>query len=132
MFIAFVPLSIISILVKTPIVLSPEGSKSLAIFNASEVEISEFAGITQRIIVVGSEQYLNYIVFKMKQFIFYLRDIPFVIFSISSFWSVPFKGILVIPGKSINVKSGQELEYIVNIIGSSTIPLFCPATSSVY
>lgn len=51
-----------------------------------------------------------------------------VTFSISSDWSVPFKGILVIPGKSTNVKSGQSFEYIVKLIGSGTIFLFLPAT----
>lgn len=36
--------------------------------------------------------------------------------------------ILVIPGKSMIVKSGQSFEYIVSLIGSSTIPSVDPAT----
>jgi hypothetical protein len=38
---------------------------------------------------------------------------------------------LVIPGKSIRVRSTEFLSTIYNIIGLSTIPLFLPQTSSV-
>ena len=48
----------ISILVMTPSVLKPFGSSSLAIYKPSDVVISAFAGITQRIIVLGSDTYL--------------------------------------------------------------------------
>src|SRR5574343_466603 len=41
-------------------------------------------------------------------------------------------GILVIPGKSIKVRSGQVQEKIVKIIGSSMIFLVFPALSSVH
>lgn len=37
----------------------------------------------------------------------------------------------MIPGKSIIVRSGQSIEYILNLIGSSTISPPLPATSSV-
>ncbi len=53
-FTASVPLSIKSIFVMTPIVLSPVGSHFLAIANAWDVERSTLAGITARIIVRGS------------------------------------------------------------------------------
>ena len=46
-------------------------------------------------------------------------------------WSEPAKGILVIPGKSITVRSGHVGEYIVSTIGLLTIFFFCPATLSV-
>ena len=55
---ASVPLSIISILVITPIVLVPSGSNYYAIYNDSEVDISALAGITHKIIVLSSLQYL--------------------------------------------------------------------------
>jgi len=48
----------ISILVRTPIVLKPLGSSSLAIWRPSEVEISALAEMTQRMIVLGSDTYL--------------------------------------------------------------------------
>ena len=92
-FLAEVPLSIISILVITPIVLYWDLSHSLANFKPSEVAISWLAGITHRMIVLGSLQYR--------------AAISVVIFS-TSFW--PFTSILVIPGKSIKVRSGQSLE----------------------
>lgn len=95
-FLASVPLSIISIFVKTPIVLFPSGSSYLAIYKPSETLISWFAGITQRIIVSGFSQYF--------------LAIALVIASISLGWSEPYKGILVIPGKSTNVRFGQEDE----------------------
>lgn len=53
-FTASVPLSIKSIFVITPIVLSPVGSHFFAIANACEVERSTLAGITAKIIVRGS------------------------------------------------------------------------------
>ena len=40
-------------------------------------------------------------------------------------------GILVIPGRSIIVKSGQAGEYTDNKIGTFTIPLFFPHSLSV-
>jgi hypothetical protein len=55
-FLALVPLSIISILVITPTVLSPLLSHYLANFKPSEVDKSWFAGMTQSIIVLGSMQ----------------------------------------------------------------------------
>lgn len=58
MFFAFVPLSIISIFVITPILLTPFGSNSLANYNPSLVVMSAFAGMTTNIIVLGSPQYL--------------------------------------------------------------------------
>lgn len=110
-FLALVPLSIISILVITPIVLSPVGSNYLANLRPSDVAISALAGITQRIIVLSSEQYRF--------------AISVVILKTSI---CPAISILVIPGKSIIVKSGQSLEYTVSLIGSSTIPREDPAT----
>ena len=53
-FLASTPESIISILVSTPTVLSPFISIYLAIYSASEVVISAFAGITAKIIVLSS------------------------------------------------------------------------------
>lgn len=53
---ALVPLSIISILVTTPTVLSPLTSHYLASFKPSEVDKSWFAGMTQSMIVLGSMQ----------------------------------------------------------------------------
>lgn len=55
---ALVPISIISILVNTPIVLLPSGSNYLANYKPSEFEISVLAGVTHIIIVLGSLQYL--------------------------------------------------------------------------
>lgn len=112
---ALVPLSMISILVITPIVLIPLLSTSLAIYRPSDVVISALAGRTQRMIVLGS--------------LTYLWAIPLVIYSILASW--PSIGILVIPGKSIMVKSGHVWEYTVNTIGLSTIFLVLPAILSV-
>lgn len=83
-----------SILVMTPILLIPFGSSSHANYNPSLVVISAFAGITTRIIVLGSPQYL------LTMF--------FVTASISL--SYPGRGILVIPGRSISVRSGHVCE----------------------
>jgi hypothetical protein len=44
---------------------------------------------------------------------------------------IPWIGILVIPGRSIKVKSGHVFEYMFNLIGLFTIFLFFPATFSV-
>ena len=55
---AFVPLSMISILVMTPIVLIPFVSTSLAIYRPSEVVISAFAGRVPRMMVLESLTYL--------------------------------------------------------------------------
>lgn len=112
---AFVPLSIMSIFVMTPIVLIPLGSNSLAIYKPSEVVISALAGRTQRIIVLGSPQYL--------------AAIFLVTFSISG--SCPAIGILVIPGKSTMVRSGHVCEKIFRTIGLSMIFLFYPHILSV-
>lgn len=81
-----------SILVMTPKVLLPSGSHFLARSKPWDVDISALAGITARMIVLSSVQYLF--------------AISVVIFSISSFW--PPTEILVIPGKSIKVKSGHS------------------------
>ena len=56
---ALVPLSIISTLVKQPIVRHPDLSIYLASFSASEVDMSELAGIAHKIIVLGSIIYLR-------------------------------------------------------------------------
>ena len=40
-------------------------------------------------------------------------------------------GIRVIPGRSIRVRSGHVLEYILSLIGMLTIFRFFPATNSV-
>ena len=90
---AEVPLSMMSILVMTPIVLIPFGSTYLAIYKPSDVVISTLAGITQRIIVLESETYL--------------LAIALVICSMFSGWSEPAMGIRVIPGRSTSVKSGH-------------------------
>ena len=45
-----------STLVRTPNVLDPSLSANLAIWSPSELEMSELAGITQRMIVDGSSQ----------------------------------------------------------------------------
>ena len=102
---AFTPRSMISILVNTAIVRRPLGSAYLASCKPSEVDISAFAGITVRMIVLGSS--------------IYLLAISLVIFSIFSF--CPLMGIRVMPGKSIRVRSGQLDENIVKRIGLSTI-----------
>lgn len=80
----------------TPIVLIPLGSTSLAIYKPSEVVISAFAGKVHRIIVLES--------------LTYLCAIARVICSMLSGWSEPAIGILVIPGKSTRVRSGQVWE----------------------
>ena len=114
---ALVPLSMISILVITPIVLIPFGSTSLAIYKPSEVVISALAGNTHRIIVRESATYR--------------LAIALVICSILSGWSDPAMGILVIPGKSTKVRSGHVFEYTVSTIGLSTIFLLFPHILSV-
>ena len=58
-FLASVPLSMISILVITPKVLLPVGSSSLAIWRASDVDISILAGITHSMMVLSSFKYLR-------------------------------------------------------------------------
>ncbi len=98
----------------TPIVRSPFPSHYRANFNPSEVDKSWLAGITHNIIVLGSEQYL----FAISVVIFYI-----------SFWFLI--SILVMPGKSIIVRSGQSVENIRSLIGSSTMFAPLPATSSV-
>ena len=50
---AFVPSSMRSILVRTPIVRSPDGSTSLASFNESEFAKSWFAAVKARISAFG-------------------------------------------------------------------------------
>lgn len=90
---ASVPLSIISIFVITPKVLDPSGSHFLAKSNPWEVDMSAFAGITHKIIVLSSVQYLLHI--------------SVVTLSISNCWPTE---ILVIPGKSMSVKSGHSYE----------------------
>lgn len=62
-------------------------------------------------IVLGSEQYL----LAMSVVIFYM-----------SFWF--FISILVMPGRSMIVRSGQSVENIRSLIGSSTIFAPVPAT----
>jgi hypothetical protein len=78
-------------LVITPKVRNPLGSDFFAIIRESEVEISALAGQTANIIVYSSS--------------IYLLAISFVIYSILALY--PGKGILVIPGKSTKVRSGQ-------------------------
>mmetsp|Transcript_37070 Transcript_37070/g.75051 ORF Transcript_37070/g.75051 Transcript_37070/m.75051 type:complete len:217 (+) Transcript_37070:629-1279(+) len=56
---AFVPLSMRSILVMTPMVRSPSGSTALLIWIASEVAMSELAGVTDRMIELGFAVYLR-------------------------------------------------------------------------
>jgi hypothetical protein len=90
-FVASVPLSIISIFVITPNVRTPYGSHFLAKSNPWEVDMSAFAGITHRIIVLSSAQYRC--------------AISVVTFSTSN--CCPTE-ILVIPGKSIKVRSGHS------------------------
>lgn len=86
----------ISILVITPTVLTPLGSNSLAIYRPSDVVISWLAGITQRMMVLGSETYL--------------WAMALVIYSMLLGWSDPARGIRVIPGRSMRVRSGQVFE----------------------
>ncbi len=90
---AEVPLSMMSILVMTPIVLMPFGSTYLAIYRPSEVVKSTLAGRVQRMMVLESETYL--------------LAMDRVIYSIFSGWSEPAIGIRVIPGRSTIVRSGQ-------------------------
>lgn len=66
------------------------------------------AGITHKMSVSGFSQYF------LTRF--------FVISSILS--GYPWTGFLVIPGRSINVKSGTCGEYTTDIIGLSLIHLF--------
>ena len=49
----------------------------------------------------------------------------------SIFYGYPFTGFFVIPGKSINVKSGTVGENTLHVIGSFDIPFSEPATLSV-
>jgi len=114
---ALVPLSMISILVMTPIVRIPLGSHSLAIWRPSEVVISAFAGSTVRMMVLESDTYL--------------WAIALVIYSMLSGWSEPAIGILVIPGKSTMVRSGQVCENTVNTIGLSMMFFDLPQILSV-
>lgn len=58
-FLAEVPLSMMSILVITPIVLEPSLSHSLASLRPSDTAKSWLAGITHKIMVFGSLQYLD-------------------------------------------------------------------------
>ncbi len=101
-FLASVPLSMISIFVMTPNVLCPVGSHFLAKSKPWEVDISALAGRTAKMIVLSSTQYL--------------LAMSMVTFSIS-YWC-PTE-ILVIPGKSISVKSGHSYEYTLNNNGNS-------------
>merc|ERR1711865_579264 len=101
----------------TPIVLIPFGSSCLAICKPSEVVISALAGKTHKMIVLES--------------LTYLLHIALVIYSMFSGWSEPAIGILVIPGKSTRVKSGQVGEKIVNTMGLSIMFLLLPQTLSV-
>ena len=105
----------ISILVITPTVLIPLVSNLLAVLIPSEVVISALAGHTQRMIVLGSLQYLS--------------TIFLVIYSMFS--ACPAIGIRVIPGRSIRVRSGHVCEYTFSTIGLSTMPLLLPQTLSV-
>ena len=57
----------------------------------------------------------------------YFLAIPRVIYSMLSGWSEPAIGILVSPGRSIRVKSGQLCEYILKIMGLSIIFFEVPA-----
>lgn len=90
---ASVPLSMISILVITPNVLLPSGSHFLAKSRPWDVDMSAFAGITHRIIVLSYVQYLF--------------AISVVTLSISICCPTEIR---VIPGKSIRVKSGHSKE----------------------
>lgn len=72
-------------------VLTPLGSSFLAINRASDVVISALAATTHNIMVEGSSQYL----------------LAMLVVTSSIFFGWPSMGILVIPGKSTNVKSGQ-------------------------
>lgn len=112
---ASVPLSIISIFVMQPIVLSPCGSTLLAICKTSSFVISWLAGMTHRIIVLG-----YYIYFRI-----------ILVVTAWMFASWPSIGILVNPGKSIIVKFGQFAEYMSRIIGLSIMFLRFPHTFSV-
>jgi hypothetical protein len=114
---ALVPLSMISIFVMTPMVLIPLGSNSLAIYRPSEVVISAFAGRTHNMMVLGSPTYL--------------LAMALVICSILSGWSEPAIGILVIPGRSTKVRSGQVCEYTVKTMGLSMMFLLFPQILSV-
>ena len=102
-------------MVKTPKVLVPETSISLANIKPSDVAISLFAAITHNIIVKGSSTYL--------------LAMSFVICSMFFGWSP--MGTLVTPGKSTKVKSGQVCEYTFKTIGLSIIFLLVLQTSSV-
>ena len=119
---ALVPLSMISILVMTPIVLIPFGSTSLAIWRPSEVVISALAGNTHKMMVLGSDTYLF--------------AIALVIYSMLSGWSEPAIGILVIPGKSTKVRSDftyqpNDVNYfeINDSLASFNLLRFCKMTS---
>lgn len=115
----------------TPIVLKPAGSTSLAICKASEVEISAFAGITQRIIVLESSTYLKKNLQKNSRREIYDKAIDFVICSIFFGCSEPDNGIRVIPGKSIIVRSGHVEENIDKTMGFAIMFFFVPASRSV-
>ena len=82
-----VPWSIRSSFVKMPMVRSPCGSTTLAICSASELAMSELAGVTARI--------------RQLSFLMYLSTISRICRSISGGWSPT--GILVSPGRSTSV-----------------------------
>lgn len=95
---ASVPLSIRSIFVMTPRVLSPFSSHFFAKARACDVGKSILAGTTAKIMVLSS--YLQY-----------FATSSVVTFSMSTFsWSDFNIATLVIPGRSISVKSGHSGE----------------------
>lgn len=85
-----------STLVRAHKVLSPFGSYYFESLIASDVEISTLAITTHKIIVRGSSMYF------LQRFV--------VTSSMLSGWSEFLMGILVIPGKSTNDKSGTFFE----------------------
>jgi len=93
-FFASTPLSMMSILVMTPMVRVPFWSMLRAICNPSEVVMSWLAGNTTRMMVRSSS--------------IYRVVISLVTRSMSLSW--PEMGTLVMPGKSMRVRSGQVCE----------------------
>lgn len=93
----------------------PSGSAFPAIWRASELAKSEFAGVTARIKQLGTLMY-DIIIVRMRA-------------SISEGWSPT--GTLVIPGRSTRVISRTFGEKIFRRICLSETPLFPPASRSV-
>lgn len=101
-----VPWSIRSTFVKTPIVLAPSGSTSLAIFRPSELARSVLAPVTARMMALG--------------LVMYFMSISRICRSMSRGW-LP-TGTFVKPGKSTRVRVRTFGEKMRKLIGRFEMP----------